>query len=192
MVGTLTAEQFDEQQFDLPDCGRWHELESGELVALQPPESLHGTVVLNLTRALGDWLHSRGAEADGYTAFAVGLIVARCPDTVLRPPLTYFSGGSRFAQCGETLTEEVPQIVLEVASTNDRRERMRERVRDYLALGVNTIWVADTDRKELNILKKHEASMLLAERHTLKAEQLLPGFSVQVKDLFFDPDAPIV
>ena len=186
MVGTYTAEQFDEQQFDLPDCGRWHELDSGELLALQPPETLHGTVVLNLTRAIGDWLHSRGAAADGYTAYSVGLIVARCPDTVLRPPLSYFSGGSRFAQCGETLTKEVPRLVLEVASTNDRRERMRERVRDYLSLGVDTIWVADTHKKELNILKKTEASMLLAERHTLKAETLMPGFSISVREIFHD------
>lgn len=189
MVGTYTAEQFDEQQFDLPDCGRWHELESGELLALQPPETLHGTVVLNLTRAIGDWLHNRGASADGYTAYSVGLIVARCPDTVLRPPLSYFSGGNRFAQCGESLTDEVPRLVLEVASTNDRRERMRERVRDYLSLGVDTIWVADTHKKELNILKKAEASMLLAERHTLKAETLMPGFSISVREIFHDPES---
>lgn len=188
MVGTYTAEEFDSNRFDLPDSGRWHELESGELLALEPPESLHGAVVLNLTRAIGDWLHANAATVNGYTAFDLGLIVARCPDTVLRPPISYFSGGSRFAQCGETLTNEVPRLVVEVASTNDRRTRMRERVRDYLALGVDTIWVFDTDRIEMNVMKKTEASQLLGKHRLLRAQELMPGFSVQVGDLFHEEE----
>ncbi len=188
MVGTYTAEDFDNKRFDLPDGGRWPELDSGELFSLEPPESVHGTVGLNLTKAIGTWLHEQGDSVDGYTAFDIGLIVARCPDTVLRPPLSFFTGGSRFAQCGETLTNEVPRLILEVASTNDRRTRMRERIRDYLSLGVDTIWVAEPDRREINILKKTEASLLLAERHTLKEEKILPGFSIRVADVFFDPE----
>lgn len=184
MVGTYTAEQFDTQRFELPDCGRWHELESGELFSLQPPEALHSAVVLNLTRAIGTWLHKNAETADGYTCFDIGLIVARCPDTVLRPPISYFAGGNRFAQVGETLTSECPALVVEVASTNDRRTRMRERVRDYLSLGVDTIWVIDTDTCELNVMKKSEASTLLPRHRLLKAETLLPGFSIQVGDIF--------
>lgn len=188
LVGSYTAEQFDEQRFEFPDGGRWHELESGELLSLQPPEALHGAVVLNLARAIGEWLHARGEQADGYTAFDIGLIVARCPDTVLRPPISYFAGGSRFSHCGESLTDECPRLVVEVASTNDRRSRMRERVRDYLALGVETIWVAEPERRELNILRKTEASLLLAAHHTLRAEHVLPGFSMSVRDIFFEPE----
>ncbi len=188
MVGTYTAEQFDQQRFEFPDGGRWHELESGELVSLQPPDALHGAVVLNLTRALGEWLHARSDAVDGYTCFDLGLIVARCPDTVLRPPLSYFSGGNRFSHCGDTLTGECPRLVVEIASTNDRRTRMRERVRDYLSLGVDTIWVVETDKRELNILRKSEASRLLGQHHTLKAPTVLPGFSIPVRHIFREPE----
>ncbi len=188
MVGTYTAEEFDTQRFDLPDCGRWHELESGEVLSLQPPDALHSAVVLNLTRAIGSWLHENANSADGYTCFDLGIIVARCPDTVLRPPVSYFSGGNRFAQVGETLTSETPALVVEVASTNDRRHRMRERVRDYLALGVDTIWVVDTDKLELNVMKKSEASTLLPKHRILRAENLLPGFSIQVGDIFHEEE----
>lgn len=184
MVGTYTAEEFNQQRFDLPDCGRWHELESGEVLAFQPPDSLHSTIVLNLTRAIGSWLHENVATANGYTCFDIGLIVARCPDTVLRPPISYFAGGNRFSQCGETLTSECPTLVVEVASTNDRRNRMRERIRDYLSLGVDTIWVIDTDRQEINIMKKTVASVLLPGHRILRAEELLPGFSLQVSEIF--------
>lgn len=188
MVGTYTAEEFDTNRFDMPDGGRWHELESGELLALEPPEALHGVVVLNLTRAIGDWLHENADKVSGYAAFDIGLIVARCPDTVLRPPVSFFVSGSRFSQCGETLTEEVPGLVVEVASTNDRRLRMRERVRDYLSLGVETIWVVDTDRHEINVMKKLQASELLGEHRILKEPSALPGFSVQVRDIFHEHD----
>ncbi len=188
MVGTYTAEEFDTNRFDLPDGGRWHELESGELLALEPPESLHGAVVLNLTRAIGAWPHENAATVSGYTAFDLGLIVARCPDTVLRPPISYFTEGNRFAQCGETLTNEVPKLVVEVASTNDRRTRMRERVRDYLALGVDTIWVIDTERHEINVMRKTEASMLLGKHRVLRTQQLMPDFSIPVADVFREDD----
>ncbi|MFK7817174.1 MAG: Uma2 family endonuclease [Planctomycetaceae bacterium] len=184
MVGTYTAEEFDINRFEMPDGGRWHELDSGELLALEPPESLHGAVVLNLTRAFGTWLHGNASDANGYAAFDIGLVVARCPDTVLRPPISFFVTGNRFAQCGETLTEEVPALVVEVASTNDRRLRMRERVRDYLSLGVQTIWVIDTDRHEVNVMKKHQASELLGQHRILSEQGLLPGFSIQVRDVF--------
>ena len=50
---SLTAELFAAQRFDLPDDGRWTELVAGRVVALGPPEPIHGTVVLNLTKALG-------------------------------------------------------------------------------------------------------------------------------------------
>ncbi len=188
MVGTFTAEEFDSNRFELPDSGRWHELESGEVLSLQPPDSLHGAVVLNLTRAIGTWLHEQGSAAIGSTAFDIGLIVARCPDTVLRPPISYFTGGNLFAQCGETLTGDCPKLVVEVASTNDRRTMMRERVRDYLALGVDTIWVVDTDQKEINVMRKSEASKLLGEHRILRSENLLPGFSIQVRDIFHEEE----
>jgi Uma2 family endonuclease len=184
MVGTYTAEEFDTNRFDMPDAGRWHELDSGELLALEPPESMHGAVVLNLTRAIGSWLHENAADAKGYAAFDIGLIVARCPDTVLRPPISFFVTGNRFAQCGETLTNEVPALVVEVASTNDRRLRMRERVRDYLSLGVQTIWVIDTDRQEVNVMKKNEASELLGKHRLLREKNLLAEFSIHVHELF--------
>lgn len=188
MVGTFTAEEFDARRFELPDGGRWHELESGELFVFQPPEELHGTVVLNLTRAMGLWLHDRGSGVDGYACFDIGIIVARAPDTVLRPSICYFSGGNRFEQVDATLTEACPRLVVEIAGTNDRRSRMRERVRDYLALGVETIWVVEPAREEINILRKSEASRLLASHHTLKGGDVLPGFSIAVADVFRDPD----
>ena len=82
----LSAEEFAEQKFDFGDGGRWVELVAGKVVSLEPPNAAHGTTVLNLSKALARYL----LEApDGYACFELGLLVARDPDTVRCPALSY-------------------------------------------------------------------------------------------------------
>ena len=71
----LTAEEFAETKFDLPERGRWCELVAGDIRQFDPPDGLYGPVVLNLTKALGKHLHGEQSQpssssADGGSAYA--------------------------------------------------------------------------------------------------------------------------
>ena len=52
MIRTLTAEQFIDQRFDMPDSGQWAELIEGVPVFLEPPDLDHGNTILNLSKAV--------------------------------------------------------------------------------------------------------------------------------------------
>ena len=149
----LTAEQFAERKYDFPEGGRWTELVAGEVSRFRRPDDLHGNVVLNFTKALAE--HAQKAQ-DGYACFELGLIVARNPDTVLCPPVSYFQTGQLFAELENLVTQSVPALVVEIASSNDRRRMMVDRINAYLSLGVTQVWLADTEGREMHIFQTGE------------------------------------
>ncbi len=44
----ITAEEFADTRYELPDGGRWSQLAGGVVVSLEPPDLSHGTAVMNL------------------------------------------------------------------------------------------------------------------------------------------------
>src|SRR5690349_9953116 len=93
----LTAQQFAELRPDLPENGRWTELVAGRLVQLDPPDELHGNVVLNLSKAMADYIQSKQQDSEGYLCFELGLLVRRNPDTIHFPAASFVTQGGRFA-----------------------------------------------------------------------------------------------
>src|SRR5579864_2162436 len=118
MAELMTAEQFIEGRDELADGGRWTELVAGQPVILSPPTIEHGNSILNLSKALADYSQK---EQGGYACFELGLAIARNPDTVHFPAICFFTTGDLFAEAEKVITEVRPALVVEVASTNDRR-----------------------------------------------------------------------
>jgi len=183
----LTAEQFAENRFELPDGGRWVELVNGEVVILDSPGVEHGDAVLNLSKMLASHLQDPEADDEGYVCYDLGLVVSRNPDTVHFPTMSYLVGGDRFSQADETMTESPPALVVEIASTNLRRRDMSSRVKAYHALGVELVWVADPIGKNLHVTEPGKPSKKLSSHHTLSGGPVLPGFKVRVGRLFAEP-----
>ncbi len=40
----VTAEEFANTKYDLPEGGRWTELFAGRILTLQPPDEVHGNI----------------------------------------------------------------------------------------------------------------------------------------------------
>lgn len=180
----LSAEQFADRKFYYPDGGRWTELRGGEIVTLSPPDEWHGNVVLNFTKALAE--HAQKAQ-DGYACFELGLIVERNPDTVQCPAVSYFQQGERFAELDNLITTEVPTLVIEIASTNDRRRHMAERINAYLNWGIQEVWLVDTDRRDIHIFGPTGAKRQLGCSDVLEGDTVLSEFRSRVDDLFAAP-----
>jgi Uma2 family endonuclease len=181
----LTAEEFIRGKFDLPEGGRWTELHAGIVTTFEPPDDPHGNVVRNLSRLLAEYTQ---AQPEGYACFELGFILERDPDTVYFPPVSYISSGPRFAETDEIATARLPALVVEIASTNDRRRNMAERVQHYLDWQVPAVWVADSVAREIHVFNP-----TLAPRR-YSADQILPGgegllnFQTPVSPLFSDPE----
>jgi Uma2 family endonuclease len=179
----LTAEQFaqlvDEEDFELQRA----ELVRGKVATLEYPEPVHGVVVLNLSKALAAYFQ-RARDERGYAAFEIGLIVARNPDTLRRPAVSVFVGGERFAELDRPFTETRPALIIEVASTNDRRRSMRERVESYLGWGVRTVWVADTLEKLVHCIRQGQPPRQFSAGQSIPGAPVFADLKIAVGPLF--------
>src|SRR5262245_22207211 len=150
-VGLLTVEKFVEGREELPHGGRWTELLAGRLITLEPPTIEHGTTVLNFSKALAEFARR---EPIGYACFELGLVLARNPDTLRFPAVSFFTGGPLFEEADKVVTESRPALVVEVPSTNDRRRGIRQRVTGWLDWGVVSVWVLDPHNQEIHAFEK--------------------------------------
>lgn len=183
----MTAEEFAEQQDELPEGGRWHELHSGHPVLMEAPGDDHGNVVMNISRELGKWFQTLGPGQSSYAVHDLGLLVSRDPDTIYVPAISFFDCGPLFSQTGLLIATQIPRLVVDIASANDRRRDMRLRTAAYLNLGIDMIWIPDPFKKEIQVLRRSLHTLALGMRQTLEGGQLLPGFQMAVADVFAQP-----
>lgn len=184
---TMTAEQFASRDCDFQQGGRWVELVAGRVVTLEPPDPVHGCTVLNFSKALARHLQTSNEADRGYACYELGLIVKRNPDSVRCPAVSYFAGGTPFAELDKAVTETQPRLVVEVASTADRRRGLEERVDGYLHWGVESVWVVDPVERQVYTFRRSGIKKRFAEHQQFVGNPVLPGFEVAVADLFVQP-----
>ncbi len=76
----------------------------------------------------------------------------------------------------------------EIASSNDRRKNMAERVLTYLDRGVEVVWVVDPLEKRCHVYGKNQAPKQLDDSQTLEGGQFASDFRISVGNLFADPE----
>jgi len=180
----LTAEEFAATRHELPDGGRWTELVAGRPVLISPPSVEHGNAVLNLGKALAEY--SQKGQG-GYACFELGFTIARNPDTVLFPAACFFTIGAMFAESDKTVTESRPAVIVEVASSNDRRRGLDDRIGGWLNWGVSVVWLLDPHAKRVHVFEKGCPGQPLAEHESLTGQSVLSGFQTNVGNLFKEP-----
>lgn len=83
---------------------------------------------------------------------------------------------------GDFLT--APDLAVEVVSPNDLYEDVTEKVWDYRQAGVRLIWVIDPATRTVLVRRLDGSVSELAETGTLSGEDVIPGFSCPVTELF--------
>ena len=183
----LSAKDFAELKYTLPEAGRWHELHDGQTVLLSAPDDSHGTIVLNLSRALAEWFTKQAKQTRGYACHDLGLHVYNDPDTVYVPAISIFRDGKPFGQFDNVIATEIPRMVIDVASSNDRRRDMRFRSTAYMHHGVECVVVPDPFKKEVQVIRRSSYTQALGKWQTLEFKDLLPGFTIPVEAVFAQP-----
>lgn len=176
---TMTAEEFFHTEE--PEPGRY-ELIKGEIVFMPPPGFRHGEVQMNIGFAIKTYLLTNRI---GRVVTESGAITERDPDSVRGPDVSYYSQ-ERLPLGTQVVTyhTQPPDLVAEVVSPDDTKKEMRAKVREYLAAGVRVVWVVDPDDLTVTVYTEPtRATVLEADAH-LTAEDVLPGFSCRVADLF--------
>ena len=136
----LTAEEYGRRT----DSGRPDELVMGKVVPMTVPNRRHGQICNKVGRILGNFSeeHDLGHVLNN----DAGVITRRNPDTVRGPDVAFYSF-SRLPKgpLPQSYGPEVPELVIEVRSPNDRWADVLAKVAEYLSAGVLAVVVLDEE-----------------------------------------------
>jgi Uma2 family endonuclease len=77
-----------------------------------------------------------------------------------------------------------PDLAIEVASPNDEKGEIEEKVSQYLKYGTRLVWVMYSARKEVKVHAPGRKPKTLKVGDTLDGGDVLSGFKIGVKDIF--------
>ncbi|BCW96002.1 MAG: Uma2 family endonuclease [Fimbriimonadales bacterium] len=176
----LTAEEFWEQY-----AGKPYELVRGEVKPRMPAGLVHGIVAMRLGRRL-DTAAAQGGH--GITVAAeTGFRLRTSGGESVRAPDVAFIRAERLPRpLPKTFADLAPDLVVEISSPSDSYSELRDKVDEWLQAGVQVVWVVDPQRRVVEVFQPDQPLRVLREGDTLTAEPLLPGFTINISELFAD------
>lgn len=181
MATTVTAPMTVEEFKRLPDNGNKHELSEGLLITMPPPFSLHSLIVVQVLELLQAYLRQNPV---GRAIPEAGYFLFRHPPTVRQPDVSVLSEERMHAAPKDSWFEGAPELAVEVVSPSDSAQDLEIKTRQYLQAGAKQVWVLYPATRTVHVACPDSAVLILNESETLTGGDLLPGFSVQVADLF--------
>jgi len=159
------------------------ELIEGRIVRMSPTGFEHGNYESNFCEHLK--AHVRRHRLGKVVVGEVGIYVRRIPDTV-RAADAAFVSHERLAQRKQKggYLDVAPELVVEVLSPDDSWSDVIQKLRDYFSIGVNLVWVADPASRTVYAYRSVTDVREFAEADALTGDEVLPGFSVKVAELF--------
>jgi len=175
----LTAEQFAA----LPLAGLRSELIEGELHTMPPTFEDHGEITMRLSVILGQYV--LGQRLGKLYAAETGFLIARNPDTVRAPDIAFIQQSRLPAvRSAPRWVPIIPDLVVEVVSSNDLPAEIGAKVAMWLAAGVRLVWVVSPRARTIELHGPTAPSTTLTETDTLDGAEVIPGFSAPVADIF--------
>lgn len=180
LTDLITAEEFAAR----PDDGIPTELIRGRITRMNLPKPLHGLVCFKAALKIGGFVdqHKLGWVFSNDS----GVITERDPDSVRGPDLAFCSY-ERLPKTSRPQREYLdvaPELVVEVRSPDDRWPALQAKVAEYLAAGVLAVLVLDAVAEFAVIYTPEAAPRQLAGDEVIEFPDVLPGFSVHVREFF--------
>ncbi len=163
---------------DLSRC----ELIGGRIVPMSPTSDKHGSYELNFGVALRAFVqaHQLGKVRVG----EVGIYTGRQPDTVRAADVLFISNERYARRKSPSYLDVAPELVVEILSPGDSWSEVMQKLREYFAIGVRLVWVADPQARCVYAYRTLTNMREFTENDELPGEDVLPGFSVKVATLF--------
>jgi Uma2 family endonuclease len=178
----VTHEQFQQIAAVNRDL-RLERTATGELIIMAPTGSETGNRNLDISGQL--WLWNRqtklGIAFDSSSGF-------KLPNGADRSPDASWVKLERW----QTLTPKeqegfaplCPDFVVELRSKSDNMEPLREKMREYIANGARLGWLIDRKNQKVEIYRQNQDVEILDVPRTLSGEDVLPGFVLDLTDVW--------
>lgn len=171
----------------LRGAGRW-DLIDGKIVEKEAVTKMdwtgddHAGIEINIGAELREY--ARTTKSGKVRGGEIGIYLQRNPDKVRGADVLYISN-ERYAQKKSSSALDVaPELVVEIMSPDDSWSEVTEKIRDYFAIGVRLVWIADPKLRNVFAYRSLTDVSVFTENDTLTGDDVLPGFSVKVAQLF--------
>ncbi len=182
----VTPEQFN-QLAQAEQLARMELTKDGELIVMSPTGGTAGGKNFNLYLDLGIWNRQTklGQAFDSSTIFVLLNGARRSPD-VSWIKLERWNQLTQAQQDG--FPPIVPDFVIELVSPSDlknqRYEDLQAKMQEYLDNGVRLGWLIEPSAKTVEIYRVGQQVEILNNPQTLSGEDILPGFVLDLSEIF--------
>jgi Uma2 family endonuclease len=159
------------------------ELVQGEIVTMSPAGFEHGAIALTIAAFLRAFV--RQNKLGTVCAAETGFILTRDPDTV-RAPDAAFVAAERVArqQRKEGFFDGPPDLAVKVVSPGDTDDEVEAKILDYLNAGTKLVWIVRPKTRTITVYRSLKNVRVLTTQESLEGDDVLPGFSVLVAEIF--------
>ncbi|MEM9186853.1 MAG: Uma2 family endonuclease [Planctomycetota bacterium] len=179
----ITADELVGISLRLRNEGKRCELISGELKIKSPTKGPHGIVAGETHGLLYLFLHDKNLGR--LFSAETGFLVSSDPDTI-RAPDVAFVRRERFEAVGlgDSFFKEAPALAVEVVSPSETAKEVHEKAQMWIDSGCEAVWLIWPDDQTVTVYRSLDNIRVLTSEQQLDGEDVVPGFSLLVADLF--------
>jgi Uma2 family endonuclease len=159
-----------------------YELVKGELIEMTPPGGSHGTVAARISWLLLNFVIPHKL---GEVMVETGFQLTSNPDTVRGPDVSFISADKMPPGGPPTgFISGPPDLAVEVVSPNDTASEIQVKVQEYVAYGVQSVWVVYPQQRTVIVHYPDGTARTLHEADILEGKPVLAGFSCRITEIF--------
>jgi Uma2 family endonuclease len=177
--GPVTIEEFER----LPDDASRLELVRGHVVREPPAGFEHGGIAASITTCLTTY--ARQHALGRVVTDEPGFVLFDDPPTV-RAPDVAFVARDRLPADPRGFPRLAPDLAVEIVSPSNTLVEIQEKVFDYLDAGTRLVWVVEPRGRTVTVYRSREEIGILMPSQEIDGGEVLPGFRVEVSELFAD------
>src|SRR5579883_512929 len=164
-----------------------YEFIDGQRVEM-PPMSIRAVTVVGRLFAQLNWFAASNRLGEAFIEMLIAVPVPDDEGRNRRPDVCFISASALATAAPEdpdaNAWKVVPDLAVEVTSPSDRAEDQREKVVEYLRLGVRCVWVVYPKLGLVDVYEPQGAVRTFGPGGVLPGDPVLPGLEIRLDELF--------